>query len=54
MNDGPQAITRRGREIVVVVSVDELHLARSENARTAAGGIDALIAATATVHGLQA
>jgi len=28
-------------------------LARSENAGTAAGGTDALIAATATVHGLQ-
>lgn len=25
INDGPQAITRRGREIAVVVSVDEWH-----------------------------
>jgi prevent-host-death family protein len=25
INDGPQAITRRGREVVVVVSVEEWH-----------------------------
>lgn len=25
VNDGPQAITRRGREVVVVVSVEEWH-----------------------------
>jgi len=36
VSDGPQAITRRGREIAVVVSVDEWHKKSSRSGSLAA------------------
>ena len=36
INDGPQAITRRGREVVIVVSVEEWHR-KSSRAGSLAG-----------------